>query len=66
MNRLLATLGLLSAMVALPAAAQDLTKLGFMTGHWVQKTEREEVQENWLGPRGDMIVGTNLTMTSGR
>jgi len=60
-----AGVALLCAM-ALPAMSQELAKLAFMTGHWMQKTEREEVQENWLGPRGNMMVATNLTMTAGR
>ena len=54
------------ALAAGSAMAQDLSKLGFMAGHWVQKTEKEEVQENWLGPRGNLMVATNLTMTAGR
>jgi hypothetical protein len=48
------------------AAAQDLSALAFMSGHWVQKNEREDVQESWLGPRGNVMVATNLTLTSGR
>jgi hypothetical protein len=48
------------------ATAQDLSALGFMTGHWVQKNEREEVQESWLGPRANLMVATNLTLTNGR
>ena len=66
MRRLLTTLALLGALAAGPAPAQDLSKLGFMTGHWVQKSDKEEVQENWLGPRGNTMVATNLTMTTGR
>jgi hypothetical protein len=66
MNRTLTALALLGALAAGPAPAQDLSKLGFMTGNWVQKSEREEVQESWLGPRGNTMVATNLTMTTGR
>lgn len=64
MQRLIIALMLLAASFS--AYAQDLAKLAFMSGSWVQKTEREEVQENWLGPRGNMMVATNLTLTNGR
>jgi uncharacterized protein DUF6265 len=46
--------------------AQDVAKLGWMSGHWVQKNDKEEVQESWLGPRGNTMVATNLTTTAGR
>lgn len=47
--------------------AQELSRLAFMSGHWSAKTDKEEVQESWLGPRGEMMVGSNLThRTDGR
>jgi len=66
MKRSLTALALFCALAAGPVPAQDLSKLGFMTGHWVQRSEREEVQESWLGPRGNTMVATNLTLTTGR
>src|SRR6185295_16012621 len=33
---------------------------------WMTKSATEEVQENWLGPRANLMVATNLTFTSGR
>jgi hypothetical protein len=66
MTRSFTALALFCALAASPVQAQDLSKLGFMTGHWVQKTDREEVQETWLGPRGNTMVATNLTLTAGR
>jgi hypothetical protein len=66
MTRSFTALALFCALAASPVLAQDLSKLGFMTGHWVQKTDREEVQETWLGPRGNTMVATNLTLTAGR
>lgn len=53
----------LFAAFALPALAENagLDPLSFMAGHWVQKDGREEVQETWLGPRGDTLAGVNLT-----
>ena len=53
-------------LLAAAASAQDVAKLGWMAGHWVQKNDKEEVQENWLGPRANTMVATNLTMTAGR
>ncbi len=47
--------------LSLPAFAQQVEQLAFMSGHWVQKKNGEEVQENWLGPRGDAMVAVNLT-----
>ena len=49
-----------------PLHAQDISKLNWMAGHWVQKNDKEEVQESWLGPRGNTMVATNLTITAGR
>jgi hypothetical protein len=66
MTRSFTALALFCALAASPVQAQDLSKLGFMAGHWVQKTDREEVQETWLGPRGNTMVATNLTLTAGR
>jgi hypothetical protein len=65
MRKMLAA-GALCALPLAPLCAQELDKLAFMTGHWVQKTDKEEVQEQWLGPRGNLMVATNLTMTAGR
>ena len=50
----------------MPAAAQEIDKLGWMTGNWLQKSEKEEVRENWIGPKGNVMVATNLTSAAGR
>jgi len=52
--------------LSLPAFAQQVDQLAFLSGHWVQKKNGEEVQENWLGPRGDAMVAVNLTARDGR
>ena len=52
--------------LAAAAHAQDVSRLGWMAGHWVQRSANEEVQESWLGPRGNTMVATNLTMRAGR
>ncbi len=57
---------LLCLALVRPLAAQEVDKLGWMAGHWVSKSATEEVQENWLGPRANLMVATNLTHTAGR
>ncbi|MBL8525173.1 MAG: hypothetical protein JNN20_15900 [Betaproteobacteria bacterium] len=41
--------------------AQEIDKLAWMAGTWTQAKDGEIVQESWLGPRGKMMVATNLT-----
>ena len=57
---------LLAWCAATPAAAQDIDKLAWMAGNWVQKSATEEVQESWFGPRGNVLVAVNLTHNAGR
>ena len=45
--------------------AQDVDRLGWMTGNWVRKSAVEDVHENWLGPRNNVMVATNLTARHG-
>ena len=55
-------LGLLTLVVmTLPLHAQEIEKLSWMTGVWTQNRDGETVQESWLGPRGNMMAGVNLT-----
>ena len=53
----------LALLLAPPLFAQDVARLGWLAGHWLAKSDKEEVQESWLGPRGNMMVATNLTTT---
>ena len=46
--------------------AQEIEKLAWMTGTWTQNKEGETVQESWLGPRGNMMAGVNLTSSAKR
>ena len=64
--RSLIVAALLGVAAVSPASAQKVEKLAWMEGHWAVKSATEEVQESWLGPRGDMMVATNLTQTTGR
>ncbi len=48
------------------ASADEAGKLTWLAGHWVHKEVGEEVQENWLGPQGGMLVAVNLTSNAGK
>ncbi len=56
----------LAFSLSLPVFAQEVSQLAFMSGNWVQKKNGEEVQENWLGPRAETMVATNLTSREGK
>src|SRR5437867_3346555 len=56
----------LLAWVAMSAAAQEVEKLGWMAGTWVQKQALDTVQESWLGPQGGVMVAVNLTQDQKR
>ena len=40
-----------------PAASE----LAWLSGDWHRCKDGEIVEERWLGPRGDMLLGANLT-----
>lgn len=46
-----------SAVRAAPAASE----LAWIAGDWRQCREGEIVEERWLGPRGDVLLGASLT-----
>ena len=48
------------------AGAQEISALSFLAGHWQEKTDREDTQETWLGPQGDLMVAANLSSRGGR
>jgi hypothetical protein len=49
-----------SAVGAAPAASE----LAWIAGDWRQCRDGEVVEERWLGPRGDVLVGASLTTSS--
>jgi hypothetical protein len=59
--RLIALLFVSSVAHAAPAA-----DLSWLSGDWRRCTSGEIVEERWLGPRGDMMVGANLTSSKVR
>ena len=44
----------------------SIDKLNWMNGTWAQTKGDDSVQEAWLGPRGKLMVGSNLTQSAKR
>jgi hypothetical protein len=65
-KRVVLSLGVAVALASSLVNAQEIDKLGWMTGNWVQKSATEDVHENWLGPKGNVMVATNLTARPGK
>src|SRR6059058_836522 len=53
---------------ALPSVARaaPLPELAWLSGDWHSCQNGEIVEERWLGPRGETMVGANLTSTQGK
>ncbi len=64
--KLAALIATCALALPLTTLAQQVDQLAFMSGNWVQKKNGEEVQENWLGPRAETMVATNLTSREGK
>ncbi|HEX6573372.1 MAG TPA: DUF6265 family protein [Gemmatimonadaceae bacterium] len=43
------------------AAAARIDKLGWISGCWVRSTQRATVEEQWMKPRGGMMLGVGRT-----
>ncbi|MCE9659701.1 MAG: DUF6265 family protein [Burkholderiales bacterium] len=52
---------LLAAVVTTAAHAAPAVDLAWMSGNWRRCQAGEIVEERWLGPRGDLMIGANLT-----
>jgi len=48
-----------------PARA-TVPDLSWLAGDWRRCKDGEIVEERWLGPRGDLLVGANLTSAKGK
>ncbi len=69
MKKSLATGLLAFTCLATGALAQDppsIASLSWMNGGWVQKSGGVEIEERWVGPRGDLLAGVNITVARGR
>ncbi|HEV7575124.1 MAG TPA: DUF6265 family protein [Caldimonas sp.] len=52
--------------VASVARAAPPPDLSWLAGDWRRCQAGEIVEERWLGPRGEMLVGANLTTSKGK
>ncbi len=41
----------------------NLADLGWMSGSWLARGEKEQVEEHWMAPQGDCMLGMNRTVT---
>jgi hypothetical protein len=48
-------------LVATTAHAAPAADLSWMSGDWRRCKDGEIVEERWLGPRGELMIGANLT-----
>jgi hypothetical protein len=59
---------MVASMVFLPdtARAAPLPDLSWLSGDWRRCKDGEIVEERWLGPRGGLLIGANLTSSKGK
>jgi len=59
---------LLLSMTLAPGAARaaPLPDLSWLSGDWRRCQAGEIVEERWLGPRGETMIGANLTSSAGK
>lgn len=53
----------LSLVIAPALGAQGVSKLGWMTGCWEQRSATRVVHEQWMAPLGGMMMGMSRTVT---
>jgi hypothetical protein len=55
-------------MIVLSGAARaaPAPDLSWLSGDWHRCKDGEVVEERWLGPRGDLLIGANLTSSKGK
>jgi hypothetical protein len=66
--RMLALLPLSLVATALAASVAQAAPpdLSWLAGDWRRCQDGEIVEERWLGPRGEMLIGANLTSSKGK
>jgi hypothetical protein len=52
----------LSATLSLAASAGAKTDLHWFTGHWCAESGGKFIEEHWLAPRGDILLGLSRTV----
>lgn len=55
-----------TVLLFLLAQAPDVTALGWMSGCWRQESPSRTVDEVWMAPSGDGILGMSRTVARGR
>jgi hypothetical protein len=48
------------------AAPDDLSRLGWLEGHWSGTSEGVSMEEHWLAPRGGALLGLHRDVKDGR
>jgi len=51
---------------AVRSAQDDLSRLAWMAGAWVSDSAGTRVEEHWMTPVGDLMLGMNRTARKGR
>jgi hypothetical protein len=64
----LLTVGTLAAWAAGASSTPDpaMAELSWMSGQWCSSEGGEQVEEHWLAPRGDLMLGLSRTVKDGR
>jgi len=61
MRTSIASVLLVAVAASAPHAAAAANELAWIAGDWRLCREGEIVEERWLGPRGDVLLGASLT-----
>ncbi len=51
-----------AAVLSLTASAGTPPKLDWLTGHWCADRNGDFIEEQWLAPRGDLLLGLSRTV----
>jgi hypothetical protein len=54
------------AALSLPAVADGLDDLAWMSGSWMERKDGVQTEEHWLAPKGGMLMAMNRTVTPGK
>ena len=54
------------AWCTLGANAEGLDDLGWMAGSWMERKGATDTEEQWLAPKGGMMVGAGRTVRDGK
>jgi hypothetical protein len=64
---MIGTVLLLLSVAGWPAgAATDLSELAWLTGHWTGTQDGMEMEESWLAPKGNTMLGLHRDVKSNR